>query len=116
MKRCCDNCKHFVSNECIARLPFVRMVVFNPSAETTCSGFEPLQNLEDKKPADDAAAKLEAIMHVLSKRLDCLYRVIDKAEGEQKEWYQGKKAGYLDALSLLGDSLESIKIELEHHD
>lgn len=154
-----------MSHECIARWPVVRMVIFNPSAETTCSGYEskcglqkepylkwsfgcetlkhhcditgckyithdekhgaclsveellklPLEETEpteESEPTDGAAAKLEAIKQVLSKRIDCLYRAIDNAEGKQKEWYQGKKAGYLDALSLLSESLESINIEL----
>jgi hypothetical protein len=140
------------------------MVIFNPSAETTCSGYEPkygpkneprlkwsfgcetlkhhcnitgykyithdekqgaclsveellklqleeTEPTEESKPTDKAAAKLEAIKQVLSKRVDCLCRAIDAREG-QTEWYQGKKAGYLDALDLLDESLESIKIEL----
>lgn len=113
-KRCCENCRHYRADECVARWPFVRMVVFGPSEERTCSDFKPLQSLEDTKPAeaDEAAAKLEAIKQVLSKRIDCLYRAIDKAEGGLKVWYQGKKTGYLDALDLLSCSLESIKIEL----
>jgi hypothetical protein len=107
LKRCCNNCRHYIAGECVVRWPFVRLAVFYPSKETTCSSFESLQSLKDTK----AAAKLEAIKQVLSKRVDCLCRAIDAREG-QTEWYQGKKAGYLDALDLLSCSLESIKIEL----
>jgi hypothetical protein len=113
LKRCCKNCRHYIAGECVVRWPFVRLAVFYPSKETTCSSFESLQSLKDTKAAeaDETAAKLEAIKQVLSKRVDCLCRAIDAREG-QTEWYQGKKAGYLDALDLLDESLESIKIEL----
>jgi hypothetical protein len=117
LKRCCNNCRYYkagdIAGECVAHGPYVLKVVFGPSEERTCSDFEPLRRLEDTKTAeaDEAAAKLKAIKQVLSKRVDCLCRAIDARKG-QTEWYQGKKAGYLDALDLLDESLESIKIEL----
>ena len=59
--------------------------------------------------------KEHAIRAVLEKRTNILRdRLIPKAAAAtDKAYYEGKKDGYLQAIELLGDSLECIKIELK---
>lgn len=58
--------------------------------------------------------KIDAIKSVLEKRSDVLREVLKRTNLSPMEraHYQGKKDGYEQAIELLGDSLESITIEL----
>jgi len=57
--------------------------------------------------------KEEAIRAVLEQRFSALRRAIWHAEGEKKAYYEGKYDGLSDAYDLIGDTLESIEVELD---
>ena len=66
----------------------------------------------------DEQTKIDAVKAVLEKRISILKDAIQvrmKAE-KDTEWYEGKRDGYIDAHSLLNESLKSIKIELAGND
>lgn len=54
-----------------------------------------------------------AIRDVITKRMDILGKIISKRTGEDKAYYEGKRDGLLSVYSLLSETLECIKIELE---
>lgn len=58
--------------------------------------------------------KVDAIKAVLEKRADVLRQVLKRTNLSpiERAHYQGKKDGYEQAIDLLGESLESITIEL----
>jgi len=59
--------------------------------------------------------KEQAIRDVIQQRIDVLDRVMRNTllSPMEKSYYQGKRDGLLQGFDLVGDSLESIKIELE---
>ena len=59
-------------------------------------------------------SKIDAIKAVLEKRADVLREVLKRTNLSpiERAHYQGKKVGYEQAIDLLGESLESITIEL----
>ena len=63
----------------------------------------------------EAEKKIEAIRAVLNKRADVLHEVLKRnphLDAGPRGYYEGKLDGYNQALALLGESLESIRIEL----
>lgn len=56
--------------------------------------------------------KEEAIRAVLEQRFAVLRQAIQHAEGENKAYYEGKYDGLSSAYDLIGDTLESICVEL----
>lgn len=64
---------------------------------------------------NEAELKIEAIQQVLMKRYGIITEQILTREmtEEQAQWYRGRAAGLVDAMDLLSDSLESIRVELE---
>lgn len=55
--------------------------------------------------------KEEAIKAVLQRRADILERVL-KTDRSDVMYYRGKLDGYYQAIDLLGESVDSIKVEL----
>lgn len=53
-----------------------------------------------------------AIRKVILKRVAILDAIIAKGEGEQREYYKGKRDGLMQAFDLVGDSLACINVEL----
>lgn len=60
----------------------------------------------------EAEKKIESIRAVLKKRGDVLCEVLKRNPNLDDRYYKGKLDGYNQALDLLGESLESISIEL----
>ena len=61
--------------------------------------------------------KENAIREVILKRIDVLEKVIDQNKNlspMEKSYYQGKIVGLMQGFDLVGDSLESIMVELSH--
>ena len=57
--------------------------------------------------------KEETIQAVLKKRAGIVRKVIQNCTDEKyKSFYEGKLDGYMQAIDLLGDSIETIAIEL----
>lgn len=66
-----------------------------------------------KEPPADKDPRLDAIKRVLQQRRDCLKLIkTDRLPDESKGYYEGKADGYEQAIALLGESLESILVEL----
>ena len=59
--------------------------------------------------------KIEAIKNVLTRRHDFLRHLLlsPNLNNQQKNYYEGKKDGYSDALDLLNETPEAIYVELE---
>lgn len=60
--------------------------------------------------------KIEAIKAVLIQRYNCLRHILLNSTAKEKDvvaYYEGKKDGYLQAIDLLNDTIESICVELE---
>ena len=64
-----------------------------------------------------AEQKIEVIKQVLMKRytvlVDMIYDEGCDMDPEDNGWYRGRIAGYVDAMGLLDESLESLRVELE---
>ena len=57
--------------------------------------------------------KEQAIREVIWKRVECLYEIIKRTEDDKaREYYKGKKDGLMQAYSLIGETLASIRVEL----
>ena len=58
--------------------------------------------------------KEKAIRDVILQRVEILDKVIENAKLSpmEKSYYQGKRAGLMQGHDLVGDSLESIEVEL----
>lgn len=56
--------------------------------------------------------KESAIRKVILKRVANLDKIIATREGEQREYYKGKRDGLMQAFELVGDSLACINVEL----
>ena len=57
-------------------------------------------------------AKITAIRSVLKKRQAVLRNIMERGTSPDLHYYEGKSDGYQQALDLLAESLESIKVEL----
>ena len=57
--------------------------------------------------------KSQAIRQVLEQRIAVARRIMDTTSGSIKAYWEGLKNAYLQAYELLGEDIESIKIELE---
>lgn len=59
--------------------------------------------------------KEQAIREVILKRVECLDKIQENTllSPMEKAYYKGKKDGLMQGFDLVGDSLESIQIELE---
>lgn len=59
-----------------------------------------------------------AIRDVIAKRVDIIDKILEVANLSplEKTYYQGKRDGLMQGYDLVGDSLESICIELEEKD
>ena len=55
------------------------------------------------------AEKIELIKSVLNKRKEILDRIVNKGPNP---YYEGKRDGYQQAIDLLNETIESIRVEL----
>lgn len=68
---------------------------------------------EEDEAGREMTAKEETIKAVLKKRAGIVLKVIQHCTDEKsKSFYEGKLDGYNQAIDLIGDSIESIAIEL----
>ena len=63
---------------------------------------------------EEAQAKIDAVREVILKRKAVLDKARRLAPRESDRiWYDGRQTGLMDVYHLLGESLESIRVELE---
>lgn len=63
--------------------------------------------------ASKMTEKERAVAFVLARRVKCLEEVIPLREGADKAYFEGKKEGYMQAITLLQESEESVNIEIQ---
>ena len=57
--------------------------------------------------------KENASREVIWQRVECLYEIIKRCKDDAaREYYEGKKDGLMQAYALIGETLESIRVEL----
>jgi hypothetical protein len=60
---------------------------------------------------NEAEKKLQEIRRVLTQRL-AIVEIASERPSQDRDYFEGKRDGYAQALSLLSESLESISVEL----